>query len=301
MQEEPNVVTSKFKHTPVLAEEVVKSIAQLPSQLINQGKIIDTTLGGGGHSALILKTYPTMQLIGLDQDPNAIEAASKHLRHFGSRARVISANFSEYVPHEKVSFVLADLGISSPQIDEPSRGFSFRLNGPLDMRMNPHKGMTLKELIEKTSEQDLANLIYKYGEERFSRRIAKRIKHDLSVKGAYEGTSALAYAITGCYPPKLRNSRIHPATKTFQALRIAINNELEVLKQLMNKAPDWLLPGGILGIISFHSLEDRLVKYSFINDNRLERLTRKPIIASRNEIMINPRSRSAKFRFARRN
>lgn len=159
--------------------------------------------------------------------------------------------------------VFADLGVSSPQLDEGSRGFSFRLNGPLDMRMNQIDGTNAAELIDRLSENELANLIFKYGEERFSRRIAKRIKHDLAKQGPYSGTIALAYAIAGCYPPKLRNRRVHPATKTFQALRIAINHELDVLSVLLKKAPEWLLDDGLFAVISFHSLEDRLVKKIF--------------------------------------
>ncbi len=298
MKEEGNVVTSKFKHTPVLSKEVIEAIGKLPQELLDKGKMIDATLGGGGHSALVLEAYPAIKIIGIDQDPNAINAASKRLNQFHSRIEIISSNFADFIPREKVSFVFADLGVSSPQIDDANRGFSFRLDGPLDMRMNPSKGIKAKELIEHTEEKVLANLIYEYGEERFSRRIARRIKKDLSEKGSYSGTSSLAYAIAGCYPPKLRNGRIHPATKTFQALRIAINNELEVLKYLLHEAPNWLLPGGIIGIISFHSLEDRLVKKSFINDKRLERITKKPIIASSDEKLLNNRSRSAKFRLA---
>ncbi len=298
MQEECNGVTSKFKHIPVLSDEVLEAIGKLPPRLLKNGKMIDTTLGGGGHSSLALEAYPSLNIIGIDQDPNAIRAASQRLKKFNSRIKIISSNFADFSTKEKVSFVFADLGVSSPQLNEANRGFSFRLDGPLDMRMNPSKGIKAKELIEKTCEEDLANLIYKYGEERFSRRIARRIKKDLSQQGSYSGTSSLAYAIAGCYPPKFRNGRIHPATKTFQALRIAINNELEVLKHLLKESPNWLLPGGILGIISFHSLEDRLVKNSFKSDDRLQPITRKPIIASVKEQSINIRSRSAKFRMA---
>ena len=204
------------------------------------------------------------------------------------------------MPEEKFAFILADLGVSSPQIDQAERGFSFRLDGPLDMRMNQENGQKASELIKKINEKDLANLIYKYGEERFSRRIAKRIKQDLSLKGNYKGTVSLANAIASCYPPKMRNSRIHPATRTFQALRIAINNELEVLKNFLIESPNWLLPGGIIGVISFHSLEDRLVKTAFRNDECLEQINRKPIIASESESKLNPRSRSAKLRLAKR-
>ena len=195
---------------------------------------------------------------------------------------------------------MADLGVSSPQLDVAKRGFSFRLDGPLDMRMNPQVGETAAELIGRLEETELADLIYAYGEERLSRRIARRIKHDLAEQGPYAGTAALAYAVAGCYPPKARRGRIHPATRTFQALRIAVNDELDALDRFLQKAPDWLVPGGLLAVISFHSLEDRRVKTAFLRDQRLERLTRKPLVASEMEIAANPRSRSAKCRFARR-
>ena len=167
-------------------------------------------------------------------------------------------------PAEPAVMVLADLGVSSPQLDVAERGFSFRLDGPLDMRMNPQgDGDTAAELISRLDESDLADLIYAYGEERLSRRIARRIKTDLTVQGPYSGTAALAYAVAGCYPPKARRGRIHPATRTFQALRIAVNDELAVLDGLLQQAPDWLEPDGLLGLISFHSLEDRRVKTAF--------------------------------------
>ncbi|WP_269622247.1 16S rRNA (cytosine(1402)-N(4))-methyltransferase RsmH [Prochlorococcus marinus] len=298
MKEESKVVTSNFKHTPVLAKELLEAISKLPNVLLEKGMMVDATIGAGEHAALVLKSFPSFNIIGLDQDPNAIETASKRLLSFESRVKLISSNFADFIPQEKVACVFADLGVSSPQIDHANRGFSFRFNGPIDMRMNPSKGMTAKELIEQLDEKSLADLIYKYGEEKFSRRIARKIKNDLLMKGPYEGTTELAYAIGGCYPNKLRYGRIHPATKTFQALRIAINNEIEALEKLLKTAPNWLLPGGIFGVISFHSLEDRLVKHSFTKDDRLRRLTKKPIIASENEKNINPRSRSAKFRIA---
>ena len=197
--------------------------------------------------------------------------------------------------------VLADLGVIRPQLDVAERGFSFRLDGPLDMRMNPEKdGETAAELIDRLEESALADVIYGYGEERLSRRIARRIKADLAEHGAYSGTAALAYAVAGCYPPKARRGRIHPATRTFQALRIAVNDELAVLDALLEQAPDWLEPGGLLGVISFHSLEDRRVKTAFKEDERLSRITRKPMVASEEEQESNPRSRSAKWRLARR-
>ncbi len=291
---------SHFQHTPVMAKCVIESIDNLPKERRDGGLIIDATLGGGGHSALVLEAHPNMNVIGLDQDPTAIEAAKQRLMPFGSRVEIFEGNFAEFQPTTKASVVLADLGVSSPQLDVAARGFSFTKDGPLDMRMNQEKGIKASELIAKLNEKDLSDVIYSYGEEKFSRKIARRIKRDLLDKGPYSGTLSLAYAIAGCYPPKSRYGRIHPATRTFQALRIAVNNELEALDHFLEQAPDWLKPQGLIMLISFHSLEDRLVKRAFKDDERLERITRKPIIASEQEISNNPRSRSAKFRSARR-
>ena len=283
---------------PVLADAVVAGAKQL---LHHNGLFIDATLGGGGHSALLLEKHPGLRLIGLDQDATARAAATERLAPFGDRVTIVATNFAEYAPPEPALMVLADLGVSSPQLDAAVRGFSFRQDGPLDMRMNAAgDGETAAELIDRLEENALADLIYGYGEERLSRRIARRIKADLAAQGEYEGTAALAYAVAGCYPPKARRGRIHPATRTFQALRIAVNDELAVLDLFLKQAPGWLEPGGVIGLISFHSLEDRRVKTAFLQDERLERITRKPIVACEAEQVINPRSRSAKLRLARR-
>ena len=287
-----------FSHVPVLADAVLDAARQIPRP---DGLLIDATLGGGGHSALLLEQHPGLRLIGLDQDATARAAAAERLAPFGDRVSIVATNFADYVPPEPAVMVLADLGVSSPQLDVAERGFSFRLNGPLDMRMKAGgEGETAAELIDRLEENELADLIYGYGEERLSRRIARRIKADLKDKGSYEGTAALAYAVAGCYPPKARRGRIHPATRTFQALRIAVNDELGVLDRLLQQAPDWLEPEGLLGIISFHSLEDRRVKTAFLRDERLQRITRKPVVATEQEEEANPRSRSAKWRVAQR-
>ncbi|MEC9451933.1 MAG: 16S rRNA (cytosine(1402)-N(4))-methyltransferase RsmH [Cyanobacteriota bacterium] len=291
---------SGFKHLSVMEDAVSQPVAALPAQLLDGGLMIDATLGGGGHSALLLERHPDPRLIGLDQDPTARAAAAERLALFGDRVTIVATNFVDFSPAEPAVVVMADLGVSSPQLDVAQRGFSFRLDGPLDMRMNPQVGETAAELIGRLEETELADLIYAYGEERLSRRIARRIKHDLAEQGPYAGTAALAYAVAGCYPPKARRGRIHPATRTFQALRIAVNDELDALDRFLQKAPDWLVPGGLFAVISFHSLEDRRVKTAFLHDQRLERLTRKPLVASEMEIAANPRSRSAKCRFARR-
>ena len=298
MKEGPISSSSNFNHVPIMGKEIIQSLKELPSELTKQGLIIDATIGGGGHSAQILENFPGIKIIGLDQDPMAREAASKRLIKFGTRIEIISTNFADFSLNEQAICVLADLGVSSHQLDEPSRGFSFRLDGPVDMRMNPEKGLSAAELIDTLSEHDLADLIYNLGEEKRSRRIARKIKNDLAENGAYSGTQALSYAIAGCFPPKQRHGRIHPSTRTFQALRIAVNNELESLDNLLEKAPNWLLPSGLFMVISFHSLEDRKVKSTFRSDTRLQRVTKKPIRASHKEIELNPRSKSAKLRIS---
>lgn len=295
-----------FTHVPVLAEPVLAGFAALGELLAGRpgggGTLIDCTLGGGGHSALLLQAHPGLRLVGLDQDPSARAAAAECLAPFGDRASIMATNFADYVPTEPAVAVLADLGVSSPQLDVAARGFSFRLAGPLDMRMNPACGETAGELIDRLEEAELADLIYGFGEERLSRRIARRIQE----QGPWgdperpRDTAELAYVVAGCYPPQQRRGRIHPATRTFQALRIAVNDELGVLDRLLAAAPDWLVPGGLLAIISFHSLEDRRVKTAFLADERLERITRKAIQACPEEGEANPRSRSARLRIARR-
>ena len=290
--------SSDFHHNPVLADEVLEAINNVPPELLDGGLMIDATVGGGGHTELILQSHPTMRVIGLDQDPTAREAALQHLLPFRSRVKILNTNFADFTPPEKAVLVLADLGVSSPQLDKAERGFSFKTNGPIDMRMNPERGLTAADLIERVDEKELANIIYKYGEEKRSRKIARRIKSDLSSNGPYSGTAALAYSVAGCFPAKLRHSRLHPATRTFQALRIAVNKELDALDRFLQNAPNWLMPYGLITIISFHSLEDRRVKHSFKDDNRLKCLTRKPLTSSPKEIENNPRSRSAKCRVA---
>jgi 16S rRNA (cytosine1402-N4)-methyltransferase len=291
-----------FDHVPVLAEPVLAGFAELAPLIAAQagGVLVDCTLGGGGHSALLLEAHPQLQLVGLDQDPMARAAAAERLAPFGERVTIVASNFAAYTPPGPVVAVLADLGVSSPQLDGAERGFSFRSDGPLDMRMNPEVGETAGGLIDRLGESELADLIYAYGEERLSRRIARRIKEYLASEGPFPGTAALAYAVAGCYPPAARRGRIHPATRTFQALRIAVNDELVALDCLLHNAPEWLASGGLFGVISFHSLEDRRVKTAFRGDERLERVTRKPLIAAEEEQERNPRSRSAKFRLARR-
>jgi 16S rRNA (cytosine1402-N4)-methyltransferase len=295
-------MTAPFIHHSVLAAEVVEAFAALPPAPDGgPPRLIDCTLGGGGHSALLLEAHPTLEVIGLDQDPQARAAAAERLAPWKDRVRIVATNFAAFGPEPPVQGVLADLGVSSPQLDGGERGFSFRADGPIDMRMNPEAGETAAALLDRLEEGTLADLLYGLGEERLSRRIARRLVAERADRPWEERTTAeLAYAIAGCYPPKARHGRIHPATRSFQALRIAVNDELGALERLLQQAPDWLVPGGVLAIISFHSLEDRRVKQAFLEDARLERLTRKPITAGESELEANPRSRSAKLRVARR-
>ena len=288
-----------FNHKSVMTNEIVSSIENYEGRLLREFVGIDATLGGGGHSYELLKKYPNLKIIGLDQDPFARKAALIKNKAFQNRIDIKESNFADFQPAQKVSFVIADLGVNSNQIDDPSRGFSFQKDGPLDMRMNPSMEINAAKLIKDLNEEDLANLIFKYGEERYSRKIAKKIKRDLYEKGTYSGTTELAYSIAGCFPPKQRYRKIHPATRTFQALRIAVNKELESLQKFLQISPNWLLPGGIISIISFHSIEDREVKNQFKNDRRIINLTKKPITPSFEEIESNKRSRSAKLRIAK--
>ena len=281
----------------MLPQQVLEALAELP----DEGVLLDATVGGGGHSSLLLDAHPGWQLIGLDQDPAARTAAAQQLERFGERVQLVASNFAAYAPDQPVVAVLADLGVSSHQLDVPERGFSFRADGPLDMRMNTEGGgETAAALIDRLEENALADLLFHYGEERLSRRIARRLKTEGPWDDGERGTAALAYAIAGCYPPKQRHGRIHAATRSFQALRIAVNDELGVLETLLNDAPNWLEPGGRIAVISFHSLEDRLVKNRFKADERLRVISRKPLIALEEEAEANPRARSAKLRVAQR-
>ena len=291
-----------FAHLPVLVDQVRQVFAALPPGAGEAPpRLIDATLGGGGHSALLLEDHPRLEVIGLDQDATARAAAAARLAPWADRLRIVATNFAAYSPDAPVQAVLADLGVSSPQLDRPERGFSFRAEGPIDMRMNPEAGESAAELLDRLEEGALADLLFQFGEERLSRRIARRLMAEREAKPWQERTAAeLAYAVAGCYPPKARHGRIHPATRSFQALRIAVNDVLGALDRLLRHAPDWLVPGGLLAIISFHSLEDRRVKTSFLADERLERVTRKPLVADAGEADLNPRSRSAKLRVARR-
>jgi 16S rRNA (cytosine1402-N4)-methyltransferase len=289
-----------FRHVPVLPAEVIEGLA-----VHEGGHYLDATLGGGGHSRLILAIAPNIHLTGLDQDEMAIAAAQKELAEYGDsplekqshRVQFWHGNFAEYDPEDvKFDGILADLGVSSAQFDIPERGFSFRHEAPLDMRMNQAQPLTAAEVINTWDETALANLFFTYGEERLSRRIARRIVDRRPFKTTTELADAIAYSV----PPKYRHGRIHPATRVFQALRIAVNQELDVLTTFLKTAPTWLKPGGRLVIISFHSLEDRLVKHAFKESPLLRVITKKPIQPGEAEMDSNARSRSAKLRVAER-
>jgi len=279
-------------HRPVLSEALIAGLDLKPGE-----HYLDATVGGGGHSRLILESVPESQLTALDRDAMAITEASVVLSEYKDRVQFWRGNFSQYNPGNlRFAGIVADLGVSSAQLDRPERGFSFRHKAPLDMRMDDRQDLTAAEIINHWSEKDLADIFYKYGEERLSRRLARGIVE----KRPLETTTDLAEVIFRLVPAVYRHSRIHPATRVFQALRIVVNQELDELEKFLLKAPSWLKEGGILAIISFHSLEDRLVKHSLRNNSLLQVLTKKPIIADPQEEAENPRSRSAKLRLAQR-
>lgn len=284
-----------FHHIPVLGQELLQGVA------VHQGgQYLDATVGGGGHSELILQVEST-QVIALDQDMQALAAAQQRLQGYGDRIQFQHCNFAAYDPDDtRFDGIIADLGVSSAQLDQPQRGFSFRNEAPLDMRMNQQQPLTAAELVNQSAEKDLADLFYHYGEERFSRRIARHLVQHRP----FRTTTELATAVTKARPRPPQSGRrrqgIHPATRVFQALRIAVNQELQALEDLLEMAPTWLKPGGRIGIISFHSLEDRRVKHQFRSHPLLKVLTKKPIGALSQELEGNPRSRSAKLRVAER-
>ncbi|PZO36781.1 MAG: 16S rRNA (cytosine(1402)-N(4))-methyltransferase [Pseudanabaena frigida] len=286
-------MTAQFHHVPVLAEPTIAGL-----EIISGGVYLDCTVGGGGHSSLILQAAENASLVGIDRDEMAIAAASENLKNYASQVTFWRGNFCEYKPSPDLLFdgILADLGVSSTQFDVAERGFSFRESGDLDMRMDNRQTLTAAEIINHYKEVELADIFFKLGEERLSRRIARQIVE----KRPFKTTLELANAISACVPSSYRHGRIHPATRTFQALRIAVNRELESLEKWLAVAPNWLKIGGKIAVITFHSLEDRIVKHTFREDDRLQVITKKVIIATDEEIRANPRSRSAKLRIAQR-
>ncbi|OYQ61972.1 16S rRNA (cytosine(1402)-N(4))-methyltransferase [Pseudanabaena sp. SR411] len=286
-------MTAQFHHVPVLAEPTIAGL-----EIVAGGVYLDCTVGGGGHSALILQAAENVRLVGIDRDEMAITAASDTLKDYADRVSFWRGNFCEYQPSSDLKFdgILADLGVSSTQFDVAERGFSFRESGDLDMRMDNRQTLTAAEIINHYKEVELADIFFKLGEERLSRRIARQIVE----KRPFKTTLELANAISACVPSSYRHGRIHPATRTFQALRIAVNRELESLEKWLTIAPNWLKTGGKIAVITFHSLEDRIVKHTLREDDRLQVLTKKVIIATDEETRANPRARSAKLRIAQR-
>jgi 16S rRNA (cytosine1402-N4)-methyltransferase len=288
----------RFEHATVMRDEVVRALAPRPG-----GTYIDATLGGAGHTIALLEAEPRIRIVALDRDPAAVAAAEERIGPVADRVMLVRATFSSVrdvldgLGVARADGLVADLGVSSPQLDSAERGMSFRREGPLDMRMDPERGETALELIDRLSDDELADLVYQYGEERRSRRIARSVKKALAT-GELQTTLDLRRAIVRAVGPA-RIGGVDPATRTFQALRIAVNRELEELQALLALLPDVLAEGGVAAIIAFHSLEDRLVKRAFQAPG-WEPLTKKPLLASDEEQQRNGRSRSAKLRAARR-
>jgi 16S rRNA (cytosine1402-N4)-methyltransferase len=297
-----------FEHVPVLLEATLDGLAVRAG-----GTYIDGTLGGGGHAAAVLERGAA-RLLGIDQDPAALAAARERLQPYAERVTLVHGNFADIDAvaraHDFVDVdgILLDIGVSSHQLDSAERGFSFQHDAPLDMRMNPTGGSTAADLVNTLPERELADILYHYGEERASRRIARFIverRRTAPIERTTELAEVVARALGG------KGGRIHPATRTFQALRIAVNDELGVLERTLPAAAALLAVGGRFAVITFHSLEDRIVKYFFRRasareqpgDERLPRLAlvnRKPIVADLQETRRNRRSRTAKLRIAER-
>ncbi len=303
------MLESQTHHIPILLEPIshflVEGIQNLPESAPS-GVILDCTLGGGGHSANILSKLGRRakhRIIGIDRDPDAIVRDQVRFAEEISLGliEVVHASFSqalEAVGDRPIYGLLADLGISSDQIDSQTRGFSFRYPAPLDMRMNTKAGISLQDYLGDVSESELSDVIWKYGEERLSRKIARRLI-DLRSRGILpKNTLELGDAVAASFPPAMRHKGIHPATRTFQALRIFINQELNELELLIRDVFPKVAPGGRLAILSFHSLEDRQVKETFRVRENYELPFKKAIQASDEEVEANSRSRSAKLRLA---
>jgi 16S rRNA (cytosine1402-N4)-methyltransferase len=306
-------------HTPVLLAETVKLLKPQDGE-----NFVDATLGLGGHSNAILSVTKKTKVLGIDQDGEAIGVSHERLKKFGERITIVHANFAEIrnvvaeAGFEKVDGILADLGVSSLQFDSETRGFSFRFDAKLDMRMNPKSDIeTAAELLARLSEEEIADIIYRYGEERASRRIARRIVWKREIGEPIQTTKELAVTVEKAVG-RGRKEKIHPATKTFQALRIAVNGELEILGQFIRDSVELLKKDGRLLLITFHSLEDRIVKQTMQKlagkcfcaprlprcvcgaAKEVEILTKKPIVPSEQELQENPRARSAKLRACRK-
>jgi 16S rRNA (cytosine1402-N4)-methyltransferase len=301
-----SAVAGNRRHLPVMSAEVLFWLKPR-----SPWTYLDCTVGYCGHALPILEaSQPYGKVFGIDRDPDAIEAARQRLRSFGDRAVLVKGHFMELkqlLSERSISQVqgaLFDLGVSSPQLDDATRGFSFQSEGPLDMRMDRGSGPTAADIVNGLDEVGLADMIYRLGEERYSRRIARALVRARRDR-AFSTTGQLAAAIESAVPGPYRRGRIHCATRTFQALRIAVNQELDHLEASIRGAADVLAPGGRLCVISFHSLEDRIVKQSFKSlanraGSEVEILTKRPQVPTEEEIQRNPRSRSAKLRVLQR-
>ncbi len=275
-------------HRPVMVDEVVRLLG-------GKRTVVDMTLGAGGHAEALLESG-VGRLIGVDRDPEALERASARLSRFGQRFVGIRARFSQVPVESRVDGFLYDLGVSSMQLERPERGFSYRQPGPLDMRMDP-EGQSAADLVNSASERELARILFEYGEERRSRRVAAAIVR-ARARRRIETTDELARVVAGAVGG--RRGGPHPARRTFQALRIAVNRELEELTASLPRAVGLLAPGGRVVVIAYHSLEDRIVKRCFSSDERLVELTHKLLRPAAEEVARNPRARSARLRAAER-
>jgi 16S rRNA (cytosine1402-N4)-methyltransferase len=307
-------------HIPVMVGEAIEWLAVRP-----QGVYVDATVGAGGHARAILERLTTGRLIAMDQDPWALEMARQNLSAYSDRLTLVHQDFSELhsllgrLDVKEVDGILADIGLSQMQLDAAGRGFSLQAEGPLDMRMNPHQRLTAAEIVNRSGERELANLIYQYGDERRSQRIARAIVRARPIRNTVHLAELIAACLGGGrdssrYATKRRRGgsgaaartikiHIHPATKTFQALRIAVNHELDHLAAFLHHVPECLSDGGRLVVISFHSLEDRIVKRQFQEWQRqgsMRTLTRHIVRPSLDEVRRNRRSRSARLRAAER-
>lgn len=297
---------NKSKHIPVFLDEITAWIVAGKAK-----SFVDCTVGYGGHSERLLeRAGEDAVLVGIDRDEEALSSSRVRLSRFGSRAILLKGDFVDVtqllraVDISAVDGALFDLGVSSPQLDDRNRGFSFQEDGLLDMRMDQSTGTTAGQLVNTLPESELADLIFQYGEERFSRRIARAIVRARE-RNTLTSTQDLTTVIKESVPAAYRHGRIHCATRTFQALRIAVNRELDVLEPAIRDAVEMLRPGGRLAIISFHSLEDRIVKHTFRAlaerpHPKVVVLTKKPQVPSEGECQANPRARSAKLRVVER-
>lgn len=307
-----------FEHKSVLLNEAIESL-----NIKEDGIYVDCTLGGGGHSKEILKRLTTGHLYSFDQDDHAIAAATSRLQEISDHFTIINSNFvnikTRLYEHgvKQVDGVLYDLGVSSPQFDEESRGFSYRFDGPLDMRMDQHQSLSAYDVVNSYSYNDLVRILYKYGDEKFAKSIARHIEQE-RMKKPIQTTFELVEIVKQAIPARARRTGGHPAKRTFQAIRIEVNDELNVFEKSLNDALSMLKVGGRVSVITFQSLEDKIAKYTFneitsmpeipkniavIPDNmqpRFKKVTRKPITASEAELEENYRSHSAKLRVVER-